>query len=144
MVSRRSLYTRISLKKQQKQKKWQHQNNQLRRDHLVPQKLQGQIANKVVVRFLVRGYLVKVAHPVTVAPPPLLKKVEKVVAVADAKGYPDVLHNRSNVDLKDKYRNLVKYGKIPPVEGDDNTGITDNDVTDDNADADANVGENEH
>ncbi|OWY96328.1 hypothetical protein PHMEG_00033430, partial [Phytophthora megakarya] len=67
--------------KQQKQKKWQHQNNQLRRDHLVPLKLQEQIANKVAVGFLVRGYLVKVA------PPPLLKKVEKVFAVADAKEY---------------------------------------------------------
>ncbi|RLN37565.1 hypothetical protein BBJ28_00005696 [Nothophytophthora sp. Chile5] len=33
--------------------------------------------------------------------------------------YAHVLRNRSNVDLKDKYRNLLKYGKIPPpAEGD--------------------------
>ncbi|RLN84797.1 hypothetical protein BBJ28_00020277 [Nothophytophthora sp. Chile5] len=33
--------------------------------------------------------------------------------------YAQVLRNRSNVDLKDKYRNLLKYGKIPPpAEGD--------------------------
>ncbi|KAI9993628.1 hypothetical protein PInf_015913 [Phytophthora infestans] len=45
--------------------------------------------------------------------------------------FPDVLHHRSNVDLKDKYRNLVRYGKIPQAF--DTTGATDNDATDDNA-----------
>ncbi|CAI5732515.1 unnamed protein product [Peronospora destructor] len=45
--------------------------------------------------------------------------------------YPDVLRNRSNVDLKDKYRNLVRYGRI--IDGNDNVGVTDNDATDDNA-----------
>lgn len=46
--------------------------------------------------------------------------------------YPDVLHSRSNVDLKDKYRNLVRYGKIPRADssGSDNAGATDNDGTD--------------
>ncbi|KAG7396036.1 hypothetical protein PHYBOEH_002859 [Phytophthora boehmeriae] len=29
--------------------------------------------------------------------------------------YPDVLQDRSNVDLKDKYRNMLRYGKIPQV-----------------------------
>ena len=47
--------------------------------------------------------------------------------------YPDVLRNRSNVDLKDKYRNLVRYGRI--FDGNDNVGVTDNDATDDNAGA---------
>ncbi|KAE9362138.1 hypothetical protein PF008_g345 [Phytophthora fragariae] len=46
--------------------------------------------------------------------------------------FPVVLRNRSNVDLKDKYRNLVRYGKIPRVDssGSDNAGVTDNDATD--------------
>ncbi|GMF38184.1 unnamed protein product [Phytophthora fragariaefolia] len=46
--------------------------------------------------------------------------------------FPGVLRNRSNVDLKDKYRNLVRYGKIPQADGDgtDNAGATDNDGTD--------------
>lgn len=48
--------------------------------------------------------------------------------------YQDVLHRRSNVDLKDKYRNLVRYGRIPRANGDGtDTGATDNDGTDDNA-----------
>ncbi|KAL3663508.1 hypothetical protein V7S43_011396 [Phytophthora oleae] len=47
--------------------------------------------------------------------------------------FPDVLQRRSNVDLKDKYRNLVRYGRIPPANGDGtDTGATDNDATDDN------------
>ncbi|KAF4318746.1 hypothetical protein JM18_005195 [Phytophthora kernoviae] len=29
--------------------------------------------------------------------------------------FPGVLQNRSNVDLKDKYRNMLRYGKIPQV-----------------------------
>ncbi|ETI56049.1 hypothetical protein, variant 1 [Phytophthora nicotianae] len=44
--------------------------------------------------------------------------------------FPEVLRHRSNVDLKDKYRNLVRYGKIPQA---NDTGATDNDATDDNA-----------
>ncbi|KAG6608944.1 SANT/Myb domain [Phytophthora cinnamomi] len=59
--------------------------------------------------------------------------------------YPNVLHNRSNVDLKDKYRNLVRYGKIPRVDGDgtDNAGVTDNDGTDDNGNAETQTGAND-
>lgn len=59
--------------------------------------------------------------------------------------FPDVLQNRSNVDLKDKYRNLMKYGKIPQATGDgnDNAGVTDNDATDDNAGADGQADEND-
>lgn len=49
--------------------------------------------------------------------------------------FPDVLRLRSNVDLKDKYRNMTKYGKLPPVDG-SNTGITDNDVAEDDSGAD--------
>lgn len=30
--------------------------------------------------------------------------------------FPDVLQERSNVDLKDKYRNLLKYNKIPQAQ----------------------------
>ncbi|CEG44967.1 SANT/Myb domain [Plasmopara halstedii] len=49
--------------------------------------------------------------------------------------YPDVLRLRSNVDLKDKYRNMVKYGKLSQVDN-SSTGVTDNDMTDDNSGAD--------
>jgi hypothetical protein len=31
--------------------------------------------------------------------------------------YHDILHDRTNVDLKDKYRNLLKARKIPPIGG---------------------------
>lgn len=31
------------------------------------------------------------------------------------KAYPEALRNRSGVDLKDKYRNLVKAKRIPPI-----------------------------
>ncbi|KAG3070056.1 hypothetical protein PI124_g21413 [Phytophthora idaei] len=53
--------------------------------------------------------------------------------------FPEVLQHRSNVDLKDKYRNLIRYGKIPQA---DNAGATDNDATDNNAGTDAQAEEN--
>ncbi|KAG7381060.1 hypothetical protein PHYPSEUDO_006494 [Phytophthora pseudosyringae] len=57
--------------------------------------------------------------------------------------FPEVLQHRSNVDLKDKYRNLVKYGRLPPANGDGTAGVTDNDATDDNAGADGQAEEND-
>ncbi|CAI5730887.1 unnamed protein product [Hyaloperonospora brassicae] len=49
--------------------------------------------------------------------------------------FPDVLRNRSNVDLKDKFRNLKRYNRIlrATANGNDNGDTTDNDATDDNA-----------
>jgi hypothetical protein len=49
--------------------------------------------------------------------------------------FPVVLQNRSNVDLKDKYRNLLRYGRVPPASGD--AGATHND--DDTADVQSDV-----
>uniref|UniRef100_A0AAV1V9M8 Myb-like domain-containing protein n=1 Tax=Peronospora matthiolae TaxID=2874970 RepID=A0AAV1V9M8_9STRA len=51
--------------------------------------------------------------------------------------FPDVLRNRSNVDLKDKFRNLRRYNRIlrATADGHDNAGVTDNDATDDNTGA---------
>uniref|UniRef100_M4BRG2 Myb-like domain-containing protein n=1 Tax=Hyaloperonospora arabidopsidis (strain Emoy2) TaxID=559515 RepID=M4BRG2_HYAAE len=51
--------------------------------------------------------------------------------------FPDVLRNRSNVDLKDKFRNLRRYNRIlrATADGHDNVDVTDNDATDDNAGA---------
>ncbi|CAH0479069.1 unnamed protein product [Peronospora belbahrii] len=49
--------------------------------------------------------------------------------------FPVVLQNRSNVDLKDKYRNLLRYGLTNTSHGNDNARVTDNVATDDDTDA---------
>ena len=65
----------------------------------------------------------------------LYHKFSNVWKLIKAK-FPDVLRNRSNVDLKDKFRNLKRYNRIlraTTANGNDNGDTTDNDATDDNA-----------
>ncbi|GMF24495.1 unnamed protein product [Phytophthora lilii] len=76
----------------------------------------------------------EIAFPTEAEQGPKLYEAYSNVWVLIKTKFPDVLQNRSNVDLKDKYRNLVKYGKIPlGNDGNETAGATDNDATDGDA-----------
>ncbi|KAG6969143.1 hypothetical protein JG688_00005447 [Phytophthora aleatoria] len=154
------LYTRIFRKQIQK-------SDLHHRDHPVQQKLPGLLAKKAVAWSLVKGSVLCTvqmprAERVAVVNPArqggrrkgvrwseeeeaaliegyrLYESYSNVWVLIKSK-FPEVLQHRSNVDLKDKYRNLIRYGKIPQA---DNAGATDNDATDNNAGTDAQAEEN--
>ncbi|KAF1784605.1 Myb-like domain [Phytophthora cactorum] len=127
------------------------------RDHPVQQKLPGLLAKKAVAWSLMpRAERVAVVNPARqggrrkgvrwseeeeaalIEGYRLYESYSNVWVLIKSK-FPEVLQHRSNVDLKDKYRNLIRYGKIPQA---NNAGATDNDATDNNAGTDAQAEEN--